>query len=744
MATRPIALVVHGHFYQPPRENPWSDELETEPSASPFHDWNARIHAECYRANAYVRIHDRAGHISSIENNYSRMSFNFGPTLARWIERNDPRAHERLLRADADQRHRLGVGGAMAQAYAHPIVPLATPADRRTQLLWGLSDFRRRFGRAAAGLWLPETAADEHTLATLIDLGVRYTILAPEQIAAVRAPGTHHEAGARSEINDGWTLVDRDSVDTGRAYRWMHPDGSGRFLSVAVFDGPLSRQVAFGETTHDAAAFVAAIRASGARSKVDAPPLVLCASDGELFGHHRKFADMNLAFTAFVEGPKHRIDPTNLAAYLEAHPATWEMRLALGPDGKGTAWSCGHGVGRWFRDCGCSMMPPERGWNQHWRAPLRAALDCLQSAAADFFEDAGAHLLVDPWGARDAYGEVVDAPIAERDALLATFGTPALAAGGERARESARLLLEMQRATLLMYASCGFYFDDIAGLETALVIRLAAYAADLLKDAGGTPPLDEMLDLLATAKSNQVSGETGADVFRQVAGDRISPARAVATVALAKVASPDGAAEVASPGGVVAIADQVVESRAEHASVSGMATVTSARTGTVNDVRFHATWDKDAGFRCVADGVTIAPEQLGREDRRRLLPLLLARLVEQGAPLSSARLALTLGRGVLGTGDEAVDAPLRDAYAQLLLRGLDGGAHAALVGAADLATELMDVAGSALALGTLARARAEEHLAEILATEAGRASLGRLAARLGFAPPPGTKSAPAA
>ena len=625
----------------------------------------------------------------------------------------------------------------MAQAYAHPIVPLATPADRRTQLLWGLSDFRRRFGRAAAGLWLPETAADEHTLAALIDLGVRYTILAPEQVEAVRAPGPHHEP------NEGWTHVDRDSVDTGRAYRWMHPDGSGRFLSVAVFDGPLSRQVAFGETTHDAAAFVAAIRASGARSKVD-PPLVLCASDGELFGHHRKFADMNLAFTAFVEGPKHRIEPSNLEAYLEAHPARWEMKLALGPDGKGTAWSCGHGVGRWFRDCGCSMMPPERGWNQHWRTPLRGALDCLQSAAADFFEDAGAHLLIDPWGARDAYGEVVDAPIAERDALLASVGTPALAAGGEPARASARLLLEIQRATLLMYASCGFYFDDIAGLETALVIRLAAYAADLLKDAGGAPPIDDMLDLLATAKSNQVSGETGADVFRQVAGDRISPARAIATVALAKVASPDGASEVASPGGVVAITDQVVEARAEHASVSGMATVTSARTGATSDVRFHATWDKDAGFRCVADGVTITPEQLGREDRRRLLPLLLARLVEQGAPLSSARLALTLGRGVLGTGDEAVDAPLRDAYARLLLRGLDGGAQAALVGAPDLATELMEMAGSALVPGTLARARAEEHLAEILVTEAGRASLGRLGARLGFAPLPGTKTGPVA
>jgi hypothetical protein len=389
------------------------------------------------------------------------------------------------------------------------------------------------------------------------------------------------------------------------------------------------------------------------------------------------------------------------------------------------------------------MMPPERGWNQRWRTPLRATLDLLQGAAANFYEDAGAGLLVDPWGARDAYGEVLDAPIAARDALLATFATPTLAAGGDEARESARLLLEMQRATLLMYSSCGFYFDDIAGLETALVIRLAAYAADLMKEAGGAPPIDDMLELLATAKSNQVTGETGADVFRQVAGDRISPARAIATVAVAKVASPD-APDISPPGCLVEIAEQVAEARADRASVSGVARVTTVRTGVTHRVRFQATWDRNAGFQCVADGVAITPDQLGREDRRRLLPLLLARLVEQGAPLPAARLALALGRGVLGTSDDPRDAALRTAYAQLLLRGLDGGAQAPLIGSPDLAAELVDVAGSALAPGTLARTVAEERLAEVLTLEAGRASLGRLSARMGFALPPGLKAAPAA
>jgi hypothetical protein len=719
--SRSIALVVHGHFYQPPRENPWSDEQETEPSAAPFHDWNARINAECYRANAYARIHDRTARIASIENNYSRMSFNFGPTLARWIQRHDGRTHGRLQAADAEQRKRLGAGGAMAQAYAHPILPLASPLDRRTQIVWGLSDFRRRFGREAQGFWLPETAASSATLATLIDLGVQFTILAPEQVAAVRPPG------------EAWTTVDRDSVDTGRAYKWMHPDRSGRFLSIAVFEGPLSRAVAFGATTHDAAAFVAAIEAAAARSSVSPDPLVLCASDGELFGHHKKFADMNLAFTTFVEGPKHGIAPTNLAAYLQAHPANWEMKLSEGPDGKGSAWSCAHGVGRWWSDCGCSMMAPEHGWNQRWRGPLRAALDSLQTASASFYEDAASALLLDPWGARDAYGEVVDEEVPARDALLATFGTDALEAGGEEARQRARLLLEMQRATLLMYASCGFYFDDIAGLEATLVIRLCAYAADLMKEAGGEPPLVEMLDLLATAKSNQPSGETGADVFRQVGRDRITPGRAIATVALARVAAPDELLDASPPGCAVDIIEGAVEYRGDDVRVFGEARVTILRTGVARVVDFQAQWDPKQGFHCLADGVPVPIEELPREDRHRLLPLLLPRLAAQDDPLRAAQFALALGKGVTGTGagTDPADAAILTVYGQLLIGLLDGGRiSAALV---DVALQLLDAAGPALAGGTLARNVVEERVAELLAAASRPGHLDRLASRLGFA-----------
>jgi alpha-amylase/alpha-mannosidase (GH57 family) len=213
MSTLPsIALVVHGHFYQPPRENPWTDRVPREPSAAPEHDWNERILAECYRANAFARLHGASDTVRALINNYAHMSFNVGPTLARWIERRDPTTIERMRAGDEDQRRRLGRGGGIAQVWGHPIAPLLSPRDRRTQIAWGLQDFETRFGRKSEGIWLPETAVDPATLEALIEAGVSYTILAPEQIAAVRPAG------------ERWTPVTRDTVDTGRAYRWMHGD----------------------------------------------------------------------------------------------------------------------------------------------------------------------------------------------------------------------------------------------------------------------------------------------------------------------------------------------------------------------------------------------------------------------------------------------------------------------------------------------------------------------------------------
>ncbi|HET6147810.1 MAG TPA: DUF3536 domain-containing protein [Polyangia bacterium] len=731
MATLPIALVVHGHFYQPPRENPWTDTIEREPSAAPLHDWNARIHTECYRANAFARIHDSKGRIEAIVNNYARLSFNFGPTLARWIELHDPETHERLRAADVEQRRRHSHGGAVAQAYAHPIVPLLSPRDRHTQLLWGLQDFERRFGRAAEGLWLPETAVDPATLEELIELGVKFTILAPEQIAAVKPPGKD------------WLAVDRDSVDTARAYRWRHRDGSGRTINLAVFDGPLSRAIAFGDAAGRAEAFLDAVRASADRSRLSGGQrLVLCASDGELFGHHKKFADLTLAFASYVGAARQGIDVTNIGAYLDKYPPTWEARIALGPDGEGTAWSCGHGVGRWRRDCGCSMRGPDAGWNQKWRGPLRDALDLIRDAAADLYEDQASQLLADPWGARDAYGSVVDAAPAVRDQLLATFARPGLEAGGAEARDRVRLLLELQRATLLMYASCAWFFDDVAGLEASLGLRLCAYAIDLLGQAGGTPPLAEFLARLGQARSNVKEEGTGADVFRRATRDRFTARHAVGYAGAARLIGPPWLTP--QPTGFTV---DLLEERAGHAgggeTRSGRARATSRRTGIDSEHSFSVIERNGnaAELDIRVDGQTLGLADLGREHRDRLVWAAIRKRLAGGAgsgELDLMRLAIETAHDVGGAeagahAARAGDGDVRDGqrvlvalFEQLLARERGTLTAEAIA----VAAELLDAAR--LAPNDDLRRRLQEVVWDQIDAGADPSAIAPLTERLGF------------
>ncbi|MEO7668678.1 MAG: DUF3536 domain-containing protein, partial [Polyangia bacterium] len=433
------------------------------------------------------------------------------------------------------------------------------------------------------------------------------------------------------------------------------------------------------------------------------------------------------------------------------------------------SWSCHHGVGRWWRDCGCTMVPTDNGWNHRWRTPLRQAMDRLQLAAADFYEDAAASLLIDPWGARDAYGEVVDAPAAARDALLAEFATPELSAGGEGARARARLLLEMQRATLLMYASCGWYFDDIAGLEASLILRFAAHAADLMNAAGGVAPIDDVLDLLAGAKSNQPGGETGADVFRRGAADRATPRRAVAAVAMALGAEPvtsglaargqslpspkrpeptrllryssvkyveyspssrlaaGPAAPISArsdfihgllgrltPGYEVEILSQASSKDAGGAlELSGQARVAADRLGSTESFTFEARWEVGGAVRLLVGDEEVQVSQLGRESRYRALPLLLPRILEasKDAPLASARLALDLGADVVGDGNFLEDTTLRSGYAQLLVRLLESRAAFAAPHL-EVALQLLKAAGGELAPGAAQRVLVEELVAE--------------------------------
>lgn len=481
------ALIIHGHFYQPPRENPWTGEVEAEPSAAPYHDWNERIHAESYAPNASV-------------NNYARISFNFGPTLLSWLERHHPDTYQHIITADRESAaQRSGHGNAIAQAYGHAILPLCNERDRLTQVVWGVADFRFRFGREPEALWLPETAANDATLALLIEQGLRYVILAPDQAKRVRA-------------GSEWTDVSGGKVDTTRAYRFEHPDGSGRSIAVFFYDGSLARAIAFEKALTSSRGLVELFLRAG-----KCGDLVNVATDGETYGHHFKFGDLGLAHALGVEARQAGLWITNYGEYLDRHPPETSVEIENGLEGEGSSWSCAHGVGRWARDCGC-QTGGEAGWNQAWRDPLRVALNFLRDDAALKFESSG--LLRDPWAARNDYVSVLLEPRAKED-FLARHAVGTL---NEAERVRVFQLLEMQRSALLMFTSCGWFFSDLAGIETLQVLRYAARVLDLQKQLGFEPPRKEFLELLANAKSNRPDKGNGAEIFvRSAEPQPISP-----------------------------------------------------------------------------------------------------------------------------------------------------------------------------------------------------------------------------
>jgi len=458
------ALIIHGHFYQPPRENPWTGEIDPQPSAAPYHDWNERIHAECYAPNV---------------SNYPRISFNFGPTLLSWLASHHADTYQKILDADKlSAAARGGHGNAIAQAYGHAILPLCNERDRLTQVIWGLADFRFRFGRDAESIWLPETAANDQVLALLIEQGMRFVILAPNQ--------------AKGE------------VDSSRPYVFRHPDGSGRSIAVFFYNGPLARAIAFERALASSRSLVDRFI-----SAAQFGDLVNVATDGETYGHHFKFGDLCLAHALEVEAQAAGFWITNYAEYLDRHPPQLEVEIDNGPEGEGTSWSCVHGVGRWSRDCGCHTGG-EPGWNQQWRKPLRAAFDFLRDDAAVKFENAGAELLSDPWEARNRYIAVVLDPEHLREEFLKRHAARPLSAADE---SRVWKLLEMQRSALLMFASCGWFFSDLAGIETIQVLRYAARVVDLMNQLDFEPPLKRFLEILSEAKSNRPEKGNGAQIF---------------------------------------------------------------------------------------------------------------------------------------------------------------------------------------------------------------------------------------
>jgi alpha-amylase/alpha-mannosidase (GH57 family) len=488
-------VCIHCHFYQPPRENPWLEAVELQDSAYPYHDWNERITAECYAPNSASRILDGKGLITGIVNNYAQISFNFGPTLLSWLEEKAPAVYEAILEADRESQGRFsGHGSALAQAYNHMIMPLASRRDQHTQTLWGIRDFEHRFGRFPEGMWLPETAASAETLEVLAELGIKFTVLAPHQAKQVRKIGA---AGKFRNVEGG-------KIDPTRAYLVRLPHG--RSINVFFYDGPISRAVAFEGLLSNGEGFANRIL-SGFSDQRKGPQLMHIATDGETYGHHHRFGDMALAYALHHIESKNLAKLTNYGEYLEKHPPEQEVEII-----DNTSWSCVHGVERWRSSCGCNSGG-KPGWTQEWRGPLRAALDWLRDELAAAYEENARQLLKDPWGARDAYIDVVRERSPE--SLVRFFEAHATRSLSEQEVVSALKLLEMQRHLMLMYTSCGWFFDELSGIETVQVIMYAGRALQLAQEEFGDSIEDRFLELLAKAKSNLPELRDGAEIYKK-------------------------------------------------------------------------------------------------------------------------------------------------------------------------------------------------------------------------------------
>ncbi|MBI3326802.1 MAG: DUF3536 domain-containing protein [Nitrospinae bacterium] len=474
-------LCIHGHFYQPPRQNPWLEEIESQDSAAPFHDWNARIAAECYAPNAAARIVNREGAVLDTVNTYASISFNFGPTLLAWLEKADPVTYRHILDADRLSRAmRAGHGNAMAQCYNHIIMPLANRRDKVTQVSWGIHDFQARFGRVPEGMWLPETAVDLETLDILAEHGIRFTILSPAQARRVCVPGERR-----------WSDVSNGRIDPSRPYRCLLP--SGREITLFFYDGPIAKAIAFEGVLSHGERLIERLM-GGFHEGRNHAQLLHVATDGETYGHHHRFGEMALAYVLRTIAEKKLATLTNYGQYLERFPPDHFVEID-----ENTSWSCAHGVERWQSDCGC-QTGGKPGWQQRWRKPLREALDWLRDRLVPLFEQEGGKLLIDPWTARDDYIDVIlDRSRAHVEQFLQQHARRQLS---DAEMVHALKLLEMQRHALLMYTSCAWFFGDISGIETVQILTYAARAIQLAGEVAGVELEAGFLDRLAQAPSN--------------------------------------------------------------------------------------------------------------------------------------------------------------------------------------------------------------------------------------------------
>jgi len=483
-------ICIHGHFYQPPRENAWLETIEMQDSAAPFHDWNERINFECYAPNTAARILDQAGHIVNIKNNYAHISFNFGPTLLSWMQKEDPDTYESILSADQQSmEHFDGHGSALAQVYNHIIMPLANDRDKETQIIWGIRDFENRFARKPKGMWLAETAVDTATLEVLVKHGIEYTLLAPRQAKAIK------------RIDDStWTSLD-GGVDPRRPYRCYLP--SGKHIDLFFYDGNVAQDVAFKGLLNNGKGF--AERLLDIFDDNESPQLVHIATDGESYGHHHSYGEMALAACLNYIEEESDTSLINYGAYLAKFPPEYEVKIH-----ENSSWSCVHGVERWRSNCGCNTGGKPH-WNQNWRQPLRELLNWLREELIGIYEKEASKYLKDPWEARNKYIEV----ILNRQAynIQQFIEGQASRTLHDDEKTTVLRLMEMQRNALLMFTSCAWFFDEVSGIETDQVLQYALRSIYYAHQVGKVDLHPEFLKRLEGIPSNMY--ENGASSYKK-------------------------------------------------------------------------------------------------------------------------------------------------------------------------------------------------------------------------------------
>lgn len=571
-------VCIHCHLYQPPRENPWLERIEIQDSAYPYHDWNMRISAECYGPNAASRILDDQGRINRIVNNYEKISFNFGPTLLDWLQRHAPDTYTKIVEADQlSLKARSGHGNAIAQAYNHMIMPLANRRDKVTQVVWGIKAFHKHFNRQPAGMWLPETAVDLETLEILSDHNISYTILAPSQAKRIRPLEQKR-----------WVNVENGSIDTSRPYLLRLPCGGS--IVIFFYNGQIAHEVAFGGLL--ASGETLAKRFLGEiREQADRATLIHIATDGETFGHHYRYGDMALAYAVDHLERNDQVTLTNYGEYLALHSPTHEVQIH-----ENSSWSCVHGIERWRSNCGCNSGY-HGNWNQAWRTPLRESLDWLRYRFITIYNKEAAGLLTDPWAARDHYIDVVlDRSEENRNTFLKNYGKRALK-GKERIK--AWMLLEMQRNAMLMFTSCGWFFDEISGIEPVQILTFAARAIELASTFSPDADLeDAFLDQLSDALSNIEGMGNGMDIYRRfVSPSKVTLEKAAAHAVISSFFSNDQ--EQTQLGCFTLVRKDSIRLADRHSNVAvGRLDVTNTVTAAAETFVYAAVQQELHDFKC--------------------------------------------------------------------------------------------------------------------------------------------------